>query len=159
MRMAGTAKTALMALFLSLGAPISALAENYTDVLAEAQQSGEYAKALRLVEAEAEKGVPEAQYSLGRMYALGQGVEQDGIAAAQWYRKAAEQGLTEAQYQLGEAYGEGIGVPQDYVRAYQWMSRAAQSGDQQAKAALASFEELMSDKQLKKARQLVSGSQ
>lgn len=159
MRMVGTARAALMTLFLGLGVPVSALAESYMDALAEAQQSGEYTEALRLVEAEAEKGVPEAQYSLGRMYALGQGVEQDSIAAAQWYRKAAEQGLTEAQYQLGEAYGEGAGVPQDYVRAYQWMSRAAQSGDPQAKAALASFEELMSDKQLKEARQTVSGSQ
>ncbi|MEE2662403.1 MAG: hypothetical protein VYB39_05190, partial [Pseudomonadota bacterium] len=40
----------------------------------------------------AERGVADAQYSLGGMYALGEGVIQDYKEAAKWYRKAAEQG-------------------------------------------------------------------
>lgn len=159
MTMTGMARSGLLALVLSLGGTLPVLAQEYGDELAAAQESGDYAKALRLVEPEAEKGVPEAQYSLGRMYALGQGVEQDEAQAAAWYRKAAEQGLAEAQYHLGEAYGEGNGVAQDYVKAYRWMSRAAENGHQPAEAAKASFKELMSDEQLQEARQSDQSSQ
>lgn len=157
-------KPGLLALFLSLiclgaATPVLAQAQNYQDALAEAQQSGEYAKALRLVESEAERGVPEAQYTLGRMYAQGQGVERDAAEAAKWYRKAAEQGLTEARYRLGVAYGDGEGVPQDYVRAYKWVSLASEGGDPQAQAAQRSYEELMSEQQLQQARQSMNESQ
>lgn len=150
MDMARIAKPGLLAMLLCIG---PAMAQEYGDELADAQKQGDYAKALRLVQPEAEKGLPEAQYSLGRMYALGQGVERDEVEAARWYHKAAEQGVVEAQYQLGEAYAEGNGVPQDYVKAYRWMSRAAKGGYQPAEAAKTSFEELMSDEQLEQARQ------
>ncbi|SFH39247.1 tetratricopeptide repeat protein [Modicisalibacter xianhensis] len=123
------------------------------DELAGAAQTGKYAEAFQQVEEEARQGVPQAQYSLGRMYAFGQGVEKNMVTAVKWYRKAADQGLAEAQYHLGEAYGAGEGVPQDYVQAYQWMARARQNGEEKAKAAMQSYKELMTEDQLQQAQQ------
>lgn len=40
-----------------------------------------------------EQGQAEGQSNLGILYDLGQGVKQDYVEAAKWYRKAAEQGL------------------------------------------------------------------
>ena len=53
--------------------------------------------------ARAKAGQAEAQYILGVLYYLGQGVPQDFVQAANWYRKAAEQGGVEAQFYLGVA--------------------------------------------------------
>ena len=62
------------------------------------------------------------------MYANAEGVPQNYVQAARWYRKAAEQGLAAAQYNLGVMYAEGNGVPQDYAEAVKWNSRAAEQG-------------------------------
>ncbi|MCB1746041.1 MAG: sel1 repeat family protein [Gammaproteobacteria bacterium] len=70
-----------------------------------------------------------AQYFLGRMYAAGQGVEQDDAKAAEWYRKAAEKGVGDAQYRLGDMYENGVGVPADMEYAYGWYSVAAHLGN------------------------------
>lgn len=53
----------------------------------------------------AEQGDAAAQFKLGVMYRLGQGVAQDDKQAAAWFRKAAEQGLAVAQVNLGLLYG------------------------------------------------------
>lgn len=74
----------------------------------------------------AEKGVADAQFVLGAMYANGQGVERDYNEAAAWYRKAADQGYAKAQYNLGRMYISGQGVPYDYLQAVKWFNRAAE---------------------------------
>ena len=58
------------------------------------------------------------------MCANGQGVPQDDVEAAGWYRKAAEQGHAFAQIRLGDMYADGRGVPQDDVEAYKWLNLA-----------------------------------
>ena len=68
----------------------------------------------------AEQGDAEAQYLLGGMYHLGNGVPENYDAAINWYRKAAEQGYAEAQILLGLMFYEGIGVPVNYVVAADW---------------------------------------
>lgn len=73
----------------------------------------------------AEKGIADAQFVLGAMYANGQGVERDYNEAAAWYRKAADQGYAKAQYNLGRMYISGQGVPYDYLQAVKWFNRAA----------------------------------
>ncbi|MEL0206452.1 MAG: tetratricopeptide repeat protein, partial [Alphaproteobacteria bacterium] len=83
-------------------------------------QRGDYATALREWTPLAEQGHVEAQYILGVMYSIGQGVEQDYATAAEWYRRAAEQGLADAQHNLGVMYALGQGVIQDYVKAHMW---------------------------------------
>jgi len=66
----------------------------------------------------AQSGDANAQFWLGTMYYLGQGVPQDYAQALSWYRKAAAQGYALAQNNLGTMYEYGQGIPQDYVIAY-----------------------------------------
>jgi TPR repeat protein len=84
--------------------------------------------ALETLMAEARKGNPYAQFSLGVLYADGQGVPQDYGQAALWLRKAAAQGNAAAQFNLGLLYEQGQGVPQDYGQAAQWYRKAAAQG-------------------------------
>ncbi len=65
-----------------------------------------------------------SQTSLGSMYANGDGVPQDYLLAAAWYRKAADQGYDYAQIGLAWMYYQGHGVPQDYVAAHMWFNLA-----------------------------------
>ncbi len=81
--------------------------------------------ALRRIRETAEQGDADAQYSLGLIYAIGQGVPRDHTEAAKWFRKAAEQGHAKAQYRLGSMYEYGVGVPRDLVLAHMWSNLAA----------------------------------
>ena len=76
----------------------------------------------------AEAGDAKAQYNLGFMYYMGQGVAQDYAAAAGWYRKAADQGYAPAQNNLSLMYDNGTGVAQDYAAAVSWYRKAADQG-------------------------------
>ena len=49
----------------------------------------------------AEQGDASAQYNLGVMYDLGEGVPEDDREAVKWYRLAAEQGIAGSQFKLG----------------------------------------------------------
>ncbi|MBI2881977.1 MAG: sel1 repeat family protein [Candidatus Tectomicrobia bacterium] len=73
----------------------------------------------------AEQGHASAQFNLGVMYYDGQGVPQDYVEAAKWFRKAADQGDAPAQYNLGWMYSNGWGVPLDFILAHMWMNLAA----------------------------------
>ena len=47
----------------------------------------------------AEKGEPNAQFLMGNMYQKGQGIQQNYVEAAFWYRRGAAQGNSKAQYE------------------------------------------------------------
>jgi TPR repeat protein len=47
------------------------------------------------------QGDAEAQFNLGLLYVKGEGVPQDYVDAAEWYRRAAEQGHAGAQFATG----------------------------------------------------------
>ncbi len=70
-----------------------------------------------------------SQYSLGVMYANGQGVPQDYAEAVRWYRKAADWGVPSAQNNLGAMYANGRGVTQDSVEAHMWFNLAGEQGN------------------------------
>ena len=59
------------------------------DALA-AHERGDYATASRLYRALADQGYAVAQFTLGFMYAEGQGVPQNYVQAVKWYRLAAD---------------------------------------------------------------------
>ena len=90
-----------------------------------AQNGGDYATALRLLRPLAEQGNAIAQFNLGAMYELAQGVPQDYAEAAKWLRKSADQGIAAAQTSLGVMYQLGNGVQQDYAEALKWFRQAA----------------------------------
>lgn len=120
-----------LTLFLTLGTAMSARAD-----LSEARAEyllGHYAKAMKEYKAE---GSPQSCYLVGYMYDHGEGVPQDGKAAAEWYLKAADKGVVEAQYRLGVAYANGYGVERDLKTAEKWYKKAAAQGFVPAKEAL-----------------------
>jgi TPR repeat protein len=112
---------AMTALLLSVGA---ARAGPYEDGIAYYQR-GDYANALQIFRSLAAQGDASAQFNLGVMYDLGQGVTQDYVEAVKWYRLAAAQGNAGAQGFLGSMYATGRGVPQDYAEAAKWSRLAA----------------------------------
>ena len=72
-------------------------------------RSQQYAAALKLFEAAAQKGNREAQHTLGFMYRDGRGTRRNDAKAIAWYRKAAEQGYAPAEYNLGSDVRPGRG--------------------------------------------------
>ena len=87
---------------------------------------GDYATAMRLWRPLAEQGYANAEYHVGLMYEMGEGVPQDATEAALWYRDAAAQSHPMAQNNLGLMYQEGRGVAQDDAEAINWFRLSAQ---------------------------------
>jgi hypothetical protein len=96
----------------------------------------DHAVALEEFRAGAKKGHAGAQYYLGRMYLMADGVSANYKQSADFFRKAAAQGHANAQYYLGVLYYLGEGVPQDYSTAVKWYSEAAAQGDRVAQFSL-----------------------
>lgn len=92
--------------------------------------------ALRSFRAEADQGHAGAQYYLGRMYLLGEGVSADYKRAAAYFLAAATAGNTDAQFYLGTLHYLGEGVSKDYSKALLWYRRAAAQGDRAAQYSL-----------------------
>ena len=97
-------------------------------------------KSFQETKIKAEKGDAAAQFALGLMYDVGQGVPKDEAEAVKWYRKAADQGDADAQNNLGFMYGEGNGVVKDEIEGYKWFLLAGAQGDEDAKEMISEIE-------------------
>lgn len=98
---------------------------------------GDIEAALPVLEEEAEQGAPEAQFTLGSLYANGDGIALNYVKAAHWIGRAAEAGLSAAQPVMGWLCANGYGVEQDDAKAREWYLRAAEGGDADAQLAVA----------------------
>ena len=127
--------TPLVALMLTVGVGGIVRAGPLEDGNA-AYQRGDITTALRLLRPLAEQGNAYAQFSLGVMYAKGQGVTQDYKEAMEWYRRSADQGFAIAQSNLGVMYANGQGVTQDYKAAVKWLRLAAEQSNANAQSNL-----------------------
>ncbi len=123
--------TILVAVLMMLGVAAPVAAESLEDAVA-AYRRADYATALRLYRPMAEEGLAIAQFNVGLMYDLGQGVPQNHPEAVKWYRLAADQGRTDAQYQLGHLYYK----QNDYAEAAKWFRLAADQGRAEAQSNL-----------------------
>lgn len=94
----------------------------------QAYMRGDYATAIKLFNREANAGDAYAQYYLGMINELGQGVSKNTTRALYWYRKAAEQKHLAAMYNLAGFYFSGIEMPQNYQRAFELYLDAAKLG-------------------------------
>jgi TPR repeat protein len=121
----------LVAALLMVSVTTPAAAESLEDAVA-AYRRADYATALRLYRPLAEEGLAIAQFNVGLMYDLGQGVPQNYPAAVKWYRRAADQGRDDAQYQLGHLYYK----QNDYAEAAKWFHLAAGQGRADAQSNL-----------------------
>jgi TPR repeat protein len=69
----------------------------------------------------AERGHPDAQYNLGFMYLLGEGLSSDPEVGLRWLRRSADQGEGIAFRLLADLYRHGYyGVPLDIKQADYW---------------------------------------
>jgi TPR repeat protein len=93
-----------------------------------AYERGDYAAALAQWLPLAERGDPEAQYRVGRLYYYGRGVDQDFVQAGEWYLRAAEGGHARSQSNLGTMYEQGRGFPKNDENAARWYAEAAEQG-------------------------------
>ena len=98
-----------------------------------------YGQDFEETKARAEQGNATAQFSLGVMYANGDGVPENDAEAVRWYRLAAEQGDASAQYNLGYMYANGEGVPENDAEAVRWFRLAAEQGYASAQILLGSM--------------------
>ena len=73
----------------------------------------------------AQEGLVIAQFNVGNLYLVGQGVEKDAGAGVKWLRRAAEAGSAPAQHSLGVCFRDGRGVEADAGAAREWFARAA----------------------------------
>jgi uncharacterized protein len=117
---------------IAAGATDAPVAAGPLEKATRAVDNGDYATELRLLRELADQGDADAQYNLGVMHFVGQGMAKDDVEAAKLFREAAEQRNADAQNDLGAMYGEGQGVPRDLIRAYTWFSLAAIAGNQSA---------------------------
>jgi len=115
----------------------SARSPQSIDAAIVAYQKQQYAAALKLFEAAAQKGNREAQHTLAFMYRDGKGTKRNEAKALAWYRRAAEQGYAPAAYNLGLMYAQGEGVKSDPAAAQRWFRRAADHGSVEAQVKLA----------------------
>lgn len=125
---ANPARNLALALCLALASP--ALADEIKDAK-YAIGLGDYAKAVEILKPLVEAGNAEAQFELGVLTSLGQGVPKDIPAAINLLKRSAEHGSADAQYSLGHEYSlkelvDGVDLfPEDYQEAYFWFALAA----------------------------------
>ncbi|KAF9088993.1 hypothetical protein BGX23_006994 [Mortierella sp. AD031] len=81
----------------------------------------------------ADQGYVQAQFTIGVLYKLGQGVPQNYSLAVDWFRKAADQGHVDAQYDIGNMYMYGQGVPKNDAQASVWFKKAVDQGHMASK--------------------------
>lgn len=80
-------------------------------------------------QAMAERGVADAQFTLGVSYAHGRASAPDYAQAEHWYLKAADQNHALAHFNLGMMHANGQGVPRDLIKSLAWIQKAADLGD------------------------------
>lgn len=122
-------RTLFIALLVTVAHPAAA------SPLAEAIQAieaGNHKQAAQLLTPLANGGNAVAQFRLGMLHYLGQGVPEDERQAVIYWKKAAAQGSVEAMYHLGSAYLFGTQaartVPDPDREAATWYFQAASAG-------------------------------
>jgi len=80
----------------------------------------------------AEQGDSSAQFQLGLMAHLGNGIPQNFLDAGKWYKRAAISGDANSQNNLGILYRDGLGTAPNAIIAYKWFSLAAAQRNEKA---------------------------
>ena len=83
---------------------------------------------VKKLQSRAEAGESDAQFTLGKLYYYGFGIEHNFTKAIKWFRASANHGHASAQFLLGEAHEKGKGLDRDYTQAAKYYKRAALGG-------------------------------
>lgn len=103
----------------------------------------------------AEAGNPEAQYQLGMMLVLGQGIPTDYEEGRFWLQQASRAGFSLAQVNLAGLYERGLGGKPNPVEAAAWYEIAVANGEAAAGTVLARLRDGMSPPELAQADAMV----
>ena len=121
-------------------APVQQEAATVADASHTAESSHKQAvkpvNILKELETCAQAGDAKCQFTLGRMYATGDGVRQDTQEALRWYRRSALQKNPHALAAMAIAYRDGHGVQMHRIYASVLMSTAATIDKRYEKEAL-----------------------
>jgi TPR repeat protein len=90
------------------------------------------------VKRKAQLKVSGAQYTLGFMYLVGDGVPKNGVEEVRWYRAASPHNAR-AAFMLSLMYQSGEGVPKDLAESFRLMRIAAEKGGARAQYFLGTF--------------------
>jgi TPR repeat protein len=101
-----------------------------------AYDAEDYSAALPFLVQAADKGDPEAEYMLGRMYFNGNGVAQDVDRAYELFQASADESHPGGQTGIGFLYSVGEAVELDDEEALRWYRLAADQGFAAAQANL-----------------------
>jgi hypothetical protein len=102
----------------------------------------DYKKAMTLLRPLADQGHPEAQYMVGHMFEVGDGVSKNVNEAGKWYRLSAEQKFARSEFKMAIGYMQGMGGAQkDSAEAMRWLNRAGCHGFKKAQKTLISLYE------------------
>ena len=93
----------------------------------------DYANAFNEFRPMAEQGNTEAQFYVGKMYMMGQGVLKDEDEAIKWFRVSADKGNADAQFFLGSYY---LLPHRDIAEGAKWLRLSADQGQQDAQLLL-----------------------
>jgi TPR repeat protein len=113
--------TILLCASLSAGADLASAKHAY--------EQKDYAAAFKEFTPLAEQGNAEAQFFLGKMYLLGQGVPKDSDLAIKWFKASAARGNADAQFFLGSIY---LMPHKDIAEGVKWLRLSAEQGNQDA---------------------------
>ena len=116
-------------------APCMAAPDSLQDKVHAAFKAGRAGDAAALLQQEAFRGNPEAQYGLGILYEKGlpeAKISQDESQAFHWYSLSAQNGYAPSQNNLGVLYYTGRGTPKSEAEALRWYEKAAQQGNAMA---------------------------
>ena len=97
----------------------------------------DYTAVLRFLKIGADAGYPNSEYTLGKLYAEGVGVEKDPRRAAELFLSASIKGFAKAQYNLGKIYRDGTGMKADAGLSLFWFAEAAERGHPRAQDRMA----------------------
>lgn len=109
----------------------------YWFVFHQTPQEKTFARELAL----AQNGDASAAVRTAERFKRGEGVQQNGAQAAEWYRKAAVTGDAAAAYELAELYLTGETLPRDEEEALAYLQLAARAAEPRAQRELARFYE------------------
>jgi hypothetical protein len=110
--------------------------ETRFDQARDAANAGNFTKARKIWELLSELGHADSQFSLGRMYARGDGVKQDFSKAKGYFEQAAAQNHGRALYSLGVMARNGDGQLVNQEKAVELFERAIAAGYDDARPAL-----------------------
>ena len=95
-------------------------------------RAGAFHQAYKQFSLLAVNGDTSAQFQLGLMAHLGNGIPQNFLEARKWYERAAVSGDANSQNNLGVLYRDGLGTAPDAILAYKWFSLAAAQRNEEA---------------------------